>query len=720
MAVFLSPVGGVAAQFFTNSGAVLTGGKLYTYSAGTTTPQTTYTTSAGNVARTNPIILDSAGRVPDGGEIWLTQNVVYKFLLKDSSNVLIGTYDNVSGISDVTLPISSSSVTYLPIGTSAVATTVQAKLRQTVSVKDFGAVGNGVTDDTAAIQAALNSLSATGGTVYAPQGQYRLTSQITIPSFVKLQGMNWLPDPSNGSQIFAISLYIDWGAGSNNIAVVMSQSSAIEGFTFYYPGQVAKTSATPIEFGFSIGTPGGDVRDNIQIQNITLYNSYRGISLQGAGRFRVDSIQGQPLFLGITTADCFDACYISNCHFWNFYTQNNTLLNWVKANGTAYEFYQVDDLKVSNMIAYGYNYGYFCRDGLWASMVNIQTDTCNYPFVGVLCNRVSVSNFEFLESAVARPAAWLIEAGQMIFTNGRITDQASVGFQIEGVTIALIDSVYFDNQHSACVVVGNNPTVEISNCTWQTPPFGAGNLRVDGIPLPSLSSTLTLPAPTLTNVTTITGGYKFDLSAVANRNIQYSLATINQLNSLYVLTFDYEMIGFSSTFYFKILVQTDVGTFVQVAYAPLYPFTLNNSFGSTTKNVRVPFFINYGESNQVLNIYCQPTTGVLGASINVTNIALYQQENANTTDAQVAMMMKNNYNNDAYSTGQTLQSKGKNRIVLTKPEAGIGRTTEVPTQGTWAVGDQVTVYNPVSGGPIGYVCTTAGTPGTWKAFGTIA
>ena len=37
MAVFLSPVGGVAAQFFTNTGAVLTGGKLYSYAAGTTT-----------------------------------------------------------------------------------------------------------------------------------------------------------------------------------------------------------------------------------------------------------------------------------------------------------------------------------------------------------------------------------------------------------------------------------------------------------------------------------------------------------------------------------------------------------------------------------------------------------------------------------------------------------------------------------------------------------
>ena len=97
MAVFLSPVGGVAAQFFTNTGSVLTGGKLYTYAAGTTTPQVSYTTSAGNVARTNPIVLDAAGRVPDGGEIWITA-ASYKFVLTDSNNVLIATYDNITGI----------------------------------------------------------------------------------------------------------------------------------------------------------------------------------------------------------------------------------------------------------------------------------------------------------------------------------------------------------------------------------------------------------------------------------------------------------------------------------------------------------------------------------------------------------------------------------------------------------------------------------------------
>jgi hypothetical protein len=96
MAVFLSPVGGVAAQFFTNTGAVLTGGKLFTYAAGTTTPQVTYTTSAGTVARTNPVVLDAAGRVPDGGEIWILP-VSYKFVLKDSNDVLIATYDNIFG-----------------------------------------------------------------------------------------------------------------------------------------------------------------------------------------------------------------------------------------------------------------------------------------------------------------------------------------------------------------------------------------------------------------------------------------------------------------------------------------------------------------------------------------------------------------------------------------------------------------------------------------------
>ena len=96
MTVFLSPVGGVAAQFFDNNGNPLAGGKIDTYAAGTTTPQATYTTISGLIAHTNPIVLDSAGRVP-GGEIWLTGQR-YKFVLKTSADVLIATYDNIAGI----------------------------------------------------------------------------------------------------------------------------------------------------------------------------------------------------------------------------------------------------------------------------------------------------------------------------------------------------------------------------------------------------------------------------------------------------------------------------------------------------------------------------------------------------------------------------------------------------------------------------------------------
>ena len=76
MAVNLSPLAGVGAQFLDNNGNVLTGGKLYSYAAGTTTPQTTYTNAAGTVANSNPIILNASGRVPTG-EIWLTDGLVY-------------------------------------------------------------------------------------------------------------------------------------------------------------------------------------------------------------------------------------------------------------------------------------------------------------------------------------------------------------------------------------------------------------------------------------------------------------------------------------------------------------------------------------------------------------------------------------------------------------------------------------------------------------------
>lgn len=259
MAVNLSPVGGVAAQFFDNNGVILSGGKIYTYTAGTTTNATTYTSATGTTAHTNPIILDSAGRVPSG-EIWLTDGLQYKFVIKNSNDVLIGTYDNIVGINSnfvnllaeteiqtatagqtvftlttmeyqpntnnlsvfvdgvnqydgasyayvetdsttvtfadglhvgalvkfTTAQILStgvtdaSLVTYDPPFTDSVPTNVEDKLAQTVSVKDFGATGDGSTDDTASIQAAIDAIKTLGGKVYFPTGTYKLTDSIVV------------------------------------------------------------------------------------------------------------------------------------------------------------------------------------------------------------------------------------------------------------------------------------------------------------------------------------------------------------------------------------------------------------------------------------------------------------------------------------------------------------------------------------------------------------
>lgn len=98
MTVKLSPVGGAGWQFFDDNGVPLAGGKLYTYAAGTTTPQATYTSISGSTVNENPITLNSAGRVSGSNEIWLTSAVAYKLILKTSADVQLWSADDITGI----------------------------------------------------------------------------------------------------------------------------------------------------------------------------------------------------------------------------------------------------------------------------------------------------------------------------------------------------------------------------------------------------------------------------------------------------------------------------------------------------------------------------------------------------------------------------------------------------------------------------------------------
>jgi hypothetical protein len=166
--VFLSPIL-VAAQIFTNAGVVASNAQIFSFLAGTTTPANTFTTSTGDTPNPNPILTDSTGRQPN--EIWLTANTAYKFILEDSANNILGEWDNISGVNDTggqTQNITAGNYLQLtnaqvlnfaipptPAETNANTAIINA-FYQPGNPRRYGAVGNGINDDTAAVQTAFN------------------------------------------------------------------------------------------------------------------------------------------------------------------------------------------------------------------------------------------------------------------------------------------------------------------------------------------------------------------------------------------------------------------------------------------------------------------------------------------------------------------------------------------------------------------------------------
>jgi len=246
MAVTLSSLAGAGAQFFDNNGVPLAGGLIYTYLAGTTTPEATYTSSTGLIAHSNPIVLDAAGRIATG-EVWLTSGVDYKFLVKTFANVQLGSYDNIPSINDFTsiyaalantsnVALGDALVGFRQSNSSgalggAVGRTVHQKLQETVSVKDFGAVGNGTTDDSAAFNLAI----ATGNPVYVPSGTYKTDNAVTTPRRLYTEGASFTgtntidPYPAFGQGVFKA-----YSTGSNNCIIGIADNN-LAANTFSFP-----------------------------------------------------------------------------------------------------------------------------------------------------------------------------------------------------------------------------------------------------------------------------------------------------------------------------------------------------------------------------------------------------------------------------------------------------------------------------------------------------
>lgn len=388
--VSLSLLGGAATQFFDNNGNILSGGKLYSYAAGTTTPKATYTTSAGNVQQTNPMVLSSYGRVL-GGEIWLIYGESYKFVLTDASDNLIGTWDDIVGGSISTL--AANQVTYTEGGTGSVATDVQTKLRQYVSIKDFGAVGDGLTNDTTAWKAFVNYLAANGGEGLLNKGTYlvdnwSLTLTLNSPFTIRGEGKD-------------VSILKRRGSVTSGIlGVTTGNYITFSDFTIdnNYTGDPASASSGATLFFYK--------SSYITLQNIRfrkpwktaclVYNDWQDTQLIKYGHIRIDGCDvfadsgaysgyvGPSAFL---LADVNDSqitnCYIENIGLYGYEFKNDcsrTLIDNCIAKNTYYPFYYggdgahtelgyVKDSQISNCTAIS------CRSGFvaglaWNNVVN--------------------------------------------------------------------------------------------------------------------------------------------------------------------------------------------------------------------------------------------------------------------------------------------------------------------------------------------------------------
>jgi len=184
--VNLMPV--IKQQYFDINGLPLAFGQIFTYTAGSSTPQATYSDAAGVATNTNPIVLDASGRA----DIWLDVTKSYKFIVQNSLNVTQFTEDNISGS-----PANSGSVTSLtagtgvtitgatyPTGALTISTTATSVTEWTsgptpsfLTVNSFSVGGNqtGIFSLGRRVKATVSA-----GTVYGTVSQVILTSVTTV------------------------------------------------------------------------------------------------------------------------------------------------------------------------------------------------------------------------------------------------------------------------------------------------------------------------------------------------------------------------------------------------------------------------------------------------------------------------------------------------------------------------------------------------------------
>ncbi len=686
MSVTPSPIGGFAAQFFDNNGVILSGGKIYTYAAGTTTPQATYTSASGVTPHANPIILDSAGRVP-GGEIWLTDGLAYKFVIETATSILLGTYDNITGIND---PQTADETSLTPSGyttatnvqtafdnigssagatkvgyiyTGGVAQPVATKLAQTISVKDFGAVGDGTTDDTAAIQAALNSGAKK---VILNSGDYKTTAAIVVPSGVSFVG--------EGQRVSKIKKS-HTGDGITLTNALAYNGLTIGGFSVYAPTgftqtgtgfkatQIVRTTFDDINvsdcaYGFSIFTGYAN-----NIESLTVDRCGVGVLIQTSNHnaFNVVTIISDTGFTGVEMSG---VCY-SNI-FTALDVEYALYPLWLKSgvNGVMFSSYYAEFNTNGARLDAGVKNITF--DGVFNSTVPM-FDTATFAATSVTVNGLT-DDFPVGVGGVS--------IGGSVGDPGINTTQKDMLFQ-SGALSAAYD---FSDFSKFGVNVG-------SHFEW------TGEPRKNYVNSQDLSSGAQWAGTgTVTAVGTATIGgataYRFAAGAFRTHSITVDTAMAGRTFTVCAL----------------------------VSGVPGSAFDLRQ--GDNVTETRLKKYV-IGSTGQAYVYYTSTWgAGSTGSTISFTLI----NTGATTVDFALAciweapgpMPLTTRTRNEAGYTSYsiaTFQNFGASVRVF---------GSAAPVSGAWKVGDVVTHTTPAAAGFMGWVCTTAGSPGTWKTFGAIS
>jgi hypothetical protein len=339
---------------------------------------------------------------------------------------------------------------------------------------DFGAKGDGKSDDTAAFQKALDAAaSAGGGVVHAPRGNYFFAGHLKVPAAVTLKGI-WesvpahngirdpgLPKPTDDGTTFLVTEGV--GQESGSPFITLNHNSTLKGVVIYYPDQ--NPSEEPKPYPYAIAMRG----KNPAVLAVELLNPYNGIDASRNERHLIRDVQGQPLRRGIFVDHIYDIGRIENVHFNPWWSHRSKLFAWQQKNGEAFIFGKSDWQYVYNTFCFGYGVGY--------KFIKTASGDCNGNFLGIGADDC----FTALEVEACSPIGLLISNGEFVSFHGPDPTMVRVSTNNTGA-VRFVNSSFWGPCNQIAKIAGRG-TVGFSDCTfvqWDRNKEGRHALQVEG------------------------------------------------------------------------------------------------------------------------------------------------------------------------------------------------------------------------------------------------